>query len=95
MVASKMVPPRGGKQAVRHFGAFREPVYEHGPKLRDRNIGDGVRCKGVDPVWEITLPHDLARSVAEERRPMRHKRLAEVEQFPVWNVSSRMQPGSI
>src|ERR1039457_6151777 len=50
MVASKMAPPRGGKQAVRHFGAFQEPVPEHGPKLRDRNIGDGVRGKGVDPV---------------------------------------------
>src|SRR5271166_6233811 len=51
-----MVPPRSGKQAVRHFGAFRGPVYEHGPKLRDRNFGDGVGCKASIPFGRLLGP---------------------------------------
>jgi len=51
-----IILPWSGKQAVRHFGAFLEPVYEHGPKLRDRNFGDGVGCKASIPFGRLLGP---------------------------------------
>src|SRR5271157_3444434 len=76
MVAIQWLPPRGGKQAVRHFGAFLEPVSEHGPKLRDRNFGDGVRCRALIPfgrllgltTWPVLWQRRLDDE-AQARRP--------------------------
>jgi hypothetical protein len=43
-----------GKQAALRIGA-NKPVFEHGPKLRGRSIGEVVGCKATIPFRRLLV----------------------------------------